>query len=289
MNTVKSILYVIILLILCYLLIKTFRMLFAEHFEETTDEQKELEKAEESLADGSPTDPNVVETDTDPNAIKNVVEQEIIPNDDEKPTDELEDPDSTNPVPYEYELPQKGEEITIKDQTNEVPTEPEYQEITEQPTEQVINAQGEVEKVEEEIKPSEAAFETQKDQVREDPIIEPKYYDAKTETILDGVKVIPHSLLSPWANAYMSQTNNYMLDTGDDLDGGSMRYTKRSPACCSPTYPPPFKVRVDPTICKDKNNYVPGPYTGSDNWSNAGCACATKKNILKLAHRGGNA
>ena len=264
-------------------------MLFAEHFEETTDEQKELEKAEESLADGSPADPNVIETDTDPNAIKNFVEQEIIPNDDEKPTDEMEDPDSTNPVPYESELPPQGDEISIKNQTNEVPNEPEYQEISEQPTEQqVINAQGEVEKVEDEPI-SEAAFETQKDQVREDPIIEPKYYDAKTETILDGVKVIPHSLLSPWANAYMSQTNNYLLDTGDDLDGGSMRFTKRSPACCAPTYPPPFKIRVDPTICKDKDNYVPNPYTGSDNWSNAGCACATKKNILKLAHRGGNA
>lgn len=264
-------------------------MLFAEHFEDT-NEQKELEKAEESLADGSPSDPNVVESDTDPNAIQNIVEQEIIPNDDKNPTDELENPDSTNPVPYEFELPSKGDEIVVKDQTNEVPSEQEYQEINEQPTEQVINAQGEVEKVVNETEnPSEASFETQKDQVREDPIIEPKYYDAKTETIIDGVKVIPHSLLSPWANAYMGQSNNYMLDTGDDLDGGSMRYTKRSPACCAPTYPPPFKIRVDPTICKDKDNYVPNPYTGSDNWSNAGCACATKKNILKLAHRGGNA
>lgn len=280
MNTVKSILYVIILFILCYLLIKTFKMLFAEHF----DDQKE-----ESLADGSPADPNIVETDTKPNSEENVVEQEIIPNDDEAPTDELENPDSTNPVSYEYELPPNGEEITIKDQTNIVP-DTEYQEITEQPTEQVINAQGDVVKVVDETeKPTQADFETQKDQVREDPIIEPKYYDAKTATIIDGVKVIPHSLLSPWANAYMTQTNNYMLDTGDDLDGGSMRFTKRSPACCSPTYPPPFKIRVDPTICKDKDNYVPNPYTGSDNWSNAGCACATKKNILKLAHRGGNA
>lgn len=255
-------------------------MLFAEHF----DDQKE-----ESLADGSPADPNIVETDTKPNSEENVVEQEIIPNDDEAPTDELENPDSTNPVSYEYELPPNGEEITIKDQTNIVP-DTEYQEITEQPTEQVINAQGDIVKVVDETeKPTQADFETQKDQVREDPIIEPKYYDAKTDTIIDGVKVIPHSLLSPWANAYMTQTNNYMLDTGDDLDGGSMRFTKRSPACCSPTYSPPFKIRVDPTICKDKDNYVPNPYTGSDNWSNAGCACATKKNILKLAHRGGNA
>lgn len=281
MNTVKSILYVIILFILCYLLIKTFKMLFAEHFDD--------QKAEESLADGSPADPNIVETDTKPNSEENVIEQEIIPNDDEAPTDELENPDSTNPVSYEYELPPKGEEITITDQTNIVP-DTEYQEITEQPTEQVINAQGDVVKVvDESEKPTQADFETQKDQVREDPIIEPKYFDAKTDTIIDGVKVIPHSLLSPWANAYMTQTNNYMLDTGDDLDGGSMRFTKRSPACCSPTYSPPFKIRVDPTICKDKDNYVPNPYTGSDNWSNAGCACATKKNILKLAHRGGNA
>ena len=87
----------------------------------------------------------------------------------------------------------------------------------------------------------------------------------------------------------MDQTNNYLLDTGDDKDGGSMRYTKRSPACCAPTYPPPFKLRVDPTICKDKDNYAPSPYTGSDNWTNAGCACVTKKNLRHLAHRAGNA
>ena len=140
------------------------------------------------------------------------------------------------------------------------------------------------------IKPS---YTTQQTQVRSDPIIEPKYFDSSSDTVIDGVKVIPHSLSSPWANAYMKQSNNYMLDTGhrnkNNYDNGTMRFTKRSPACCSPTYPPPFKIRVDPTICKDKKNYVPSPYTGNDNWTNAGCACVTKQNILNLAHRGGNA
>ena len=137
------------------------------------------------------------------------------------------------------------------------------------------------------------SYTTQQTQVRSDPIIEPKYFDSSSDTVIDGVKVIPHSLSSPWANAYMKQSNNYMLDTGhrnkNNYDNGTMRFTKRSPACCSPTYPPPFKIRVDPTICKDKKNYVPSPYTGNDNWTNAGCACVTKQNILNLAHRGGNA
>ena len=137
------------------------------------------------------------------------------------------------------------------------------------------------------------SYTTQQSQVRSDPIIEPKYFDSSSDTVIDGVKVIPHSLSSPWANAYMKQSNNYMLDTGsrnkNNYDNGTMRFTKRSPACCSPTYPPPFKIRVDPTICKDKKNYVPSPYTGNDNWTNAGCACVTKQNILNLAHRGGNA
>ena len=137
------------------------------------------------------------------------------------------------------------------------------------------------------------SYTTQQSQVRSDPIIEPKYFDSSSDTVIDGVKVIPHSLSSPWANAYMKQSNNYMLDTGsrnkNNYDNGTMRFTKRSPACCSPTYPPPFKLRVDPTICKDKKNYVPSPYTGNDNWTNAGCACVTKQNILNLAHRGGNA
>ena len=137
------------------------------------------------------------------------------------------------------------------------------------------------------------SYTTQQSQVRSDPIIEPKYFDSSSDTVIDGVKVIPHSLSSPWANAYMKQSNNYMLDTGhrnkNNYDNGTMRFTKRSPACCSPTYPPPFKIRIDPTICKDKKNYVPSPYTGNDNWTNAGCACVTKQNILNLAHRGGNA
>ena len=137
------------------------------------------------------------------------------------------------------------------------------------------------------------SYTTQQSQVRSDPIIEPKYFDSSSDTVIDGVKVIPHSLSSPWANAYMKQSNNYMLDTGsrnkNNYDNGTMRFTKRSPACCSPTYPPPFKIRVDPTICKKKKNYVPSPYTGNDNWTNAGCACVTKQNILNLAHRGGNA
>ncbi len=185
---------------------------------------------------------------------------------DQEETKEQDTPESTLPI-----LSEMAKSDTPK---------PEYQEINEQP---IISTQNEI------IKNSDSAYVTQQNQQREDPEVDIKYYDAKTETIIDGVKVIPHSLLSPWADAYMDQTNNYLLDIDDDKDGGSMRYTKRSPACCSPTYPPPFQLRVDPTICKDKDNYVPNPYTGSDNWTNAGCSCATKRNIMKLAHRGGNA
>lgn len=205
----------------------------------------------------------IIDTPTKEEIIEEVIEK--IPEQEE--TKEQDTPESTQPIINEI----------IKEDKKE---EPEYKEINEMP---VISAQNEI------IKNSDSAYVTQQDQQREDPDVPIKYLDAKTETIIDGVKVIPHSLLSPWADAYMDQTNNYLLDTGDDKDGGSMRYTKRSPACCSPTYPPPFQLNVDPTVCKDKDNYAPSPYTGSDNWTNAGCACVTKKNLLKLAHRGGNA
>lgn len=253
MNTAKMIIYIIITIILFFMLIKSLKLLFSS-------ESYENEKTE-------------VNKKINPEKVKEVI-NEIVPT--EKPIDtpitqEIDMPESTQPIESEIEKSIDNTPI-ISDN--------DFKEIVEQP---IISAQGEI------IKKEESMYETQQDQKREDPEIEPRYFDAKTETIIDGVKIIPHSLLSPWADAYSGQSNNYLLDTGDDADGGSMRYTKRSPACCSPTYPPPFKLNVDSIICKDKDNYMPNPYTGSDNWSNAGCSCATKKNILKLAHRGGNA
>lgn len=154
-----------------------------------------------------------------------------------------------------------------------------FKEVEEEP---LISAQGDVLDLN-------ASHATKQETKQEDILIEPRYYDRTTKSILDGIKVDNITALSPWAAAYTIDSNEYLLDTGDDLDGGSMRYTKRSPACCSPTFPPPFKIKIDDEICEDKDKYYPSIYTGSDNWSDAGCACVLKSNIMKLAHRGGNA
>ena len=134
-------------------------------------------------------------------------------------------------------------------------------------------------------------FVTIKDEKRTDLAIRPANYDAVSGTMMDGVKMMDSELISPWGAPYMLRyKDNYLLDNGSsDLDGGSMRFTRRSPACCAPTYPPPFKQKIDPAICKNLKNYVPTGYTGSNTWDNAGCACVTKKNLEFLARRGNNA
>ena len=88
--------------------------------------------------------------------------------------------------------------------------------------------------------------------------------------------------------------NSFMIDLGGDdkatnKDQGSGRFNDRSPACCSPQYPVPFKLKVDKQILKDSKEFVPNPYMGNNNWMNAGCTCMKKVNASKLAKRGGNA
>lgn len=127
---------------------------------------------------------------------------------------------------------------------------------------------------------------------QEDILTKPKYVDETTKTVMDGVKFNKQSVLSPWASGYMGNNadSGFMINLGgDDLDQGSGRFSRRSPACCSPQYPLPFKLKVDDAVCLNKDEYVPNPYMGNDNWTNAGCMCMKKSNMEKLATRGGNA
>ena len=80
-----------------------------------------------------------------------------------------------------------------------------------------------------------------------------------------------------------------IADKKTNKDQGSGRFTDRSPACCSPQYPLPFKIPVDEEILKNAKDFVPNPYMGNNNWMNAGCTCMKKVNANKLAVRGGNA
>ena len=135
---------------------------------------------------------------------------------------------------------------------------------------------------------------TQPDDKQEEINILPKFMDTVSSTVMDAPKMIPENAYSPWANVYMNDDgdNSFMIDLGDgpdNKDGGSGRFSERSPACCSAQYPIPFQVKVNDKIMKNKDNYVPNPYMGNDNWENAGCTCMTRENAIKLAKRGYNA
>lgn len=128
----------------------------------------------------------------------------------------------------------------------------------------------------------------------EDITILPKFIDNLSSSVFDGVKMMPENAYSPWSNVYMDADNDtsYMIDLGDgkdNKDGGSGRFSERSPACCSAQYPLPFELKVDDKIAKNKDKYVAGPYMGNNNWKNSGCQCLTRENAIKLAKRGGNA
>ena len=142
----------------------------------------------------------------------------------------------------------------------------------------------------------EAVNESELEGKSDDLTILPKFVDTTTSSVMDGVKLIPQKSVDAWQDVYMNSDNDnsFMIDLGGDdkatnKDQGSGRFNDRSPACCSPQYPVPFKLKVDKQILKDSKEFVPNPYMGNNNWMNAGCTCMKKANASKLAKRGGNA
>lgn len=121
----------------------------------------------------------------------------------------------------------------------------------------------------------------------------PKFVDKVSSTVEDGVKLIKQPVETAWSDVYLNENNDlsFMLPLGDDpkKNYGSMRFTDRSPACCAPTYPVPFKIPVDKEIMKNAGDYVPSPYMGDNNWTNSGCACVRKEDAQALFSRGNNA
>ena len=142
----------------------------------------------------------------------------------------------------------------------------------------------------------EAINESELEGKSDDLTILPKFVDTTTSSVMDGVKLIPQKSVDAWQDVYMNSDNDnsFMIDLGGDdkatnKDQGSGRFNDRSPACCSPQYPVPFKLKVDKQILKDSKEFVPNPYMGNNSWMNAGCTCMKKVNASKLAKRGGNA
>lgn len=122
----------------------------------------------------------------------------------------------------------------------------------------------------------------------------PKFVDKLSSSVQDAVKMIPQETETSWQDIYMNEENDlsFMLPLGDDpkKNYGSMRFTDRSPACCAPTYPIPFKIKVDKEIMDHAGDYVPSIYFGNNNgWQNHGCACVRKEDAQALFSRGNNA
>lgn len=131
---------------------------------------------------------------------------------------------------------------------------------------------------------------------QEDITIIPKFYDAESNTMMDSAKMVNGiPMYSPWRKAIFSSNmdSSYMISLSDDpnsnQDEGSMRFTRRSPACCSAQYPLPFKLNVPKEIYENKDGIVDNYYMGNSAQDGAGCACANKYDIEQLATRGKNA
>jgi len=131
---------------------------------------------------------------------------------------------------------------------------------------------------------------------QEDITIIPKFYDAESNTMMDSAKMVNGiPMYSPWRKAIFSSNmdSSYMISLSDDpnsnQDEGSMRFTRRSPACCSAQYPLPFKLNVSNEIYENKDGLVDNYYMGNSAQDSSGCACANKYDIEQLATRGKNA
>lgn len=150
--------------------------------------------------------------------------------------------------------------------------------------------------IKEKVSPAkeEQPIDYQPDGKTEDLNILPKFVDKTTSSVMDAVKMIPQETDgNEWENIYMNDKNDnsFMISLGEDpkKNYGSMRFVDRSPGCCAATWPTPFKLKIDEEVMKNDDSYVPSPYTGSNNWTNAGCACVKKEDANALFTRGTNA
>lgn len=88
-------------------------------------------------------------------------------------------------------------------------------------------------------------------------------------------------------NASAGRVSINKLDDGLEGDAGLL-YAPCSTSCCTPQYPPPFKVSDDDNLCMNKDKYVPSSYKCNNAWNNSGCLCMTKQQSNFLSSRGGN-
>jgi hypothetical protein len=86
---------------------------------------------------------------------------------------------------------------------------------------------------------------------------------------------LPKEILPAWGGRTSLKTDGVMKD---------MNCSK---SCCSPQYPPPFKLAEDPNV-GDPSKYVKSNINCYNYWQDSGCLCMSKEQSFALEHRGGN-
>ncbi len=81
--------------------------------------------------------------------------------------------------------------------------------------------------------------------------------------------------------------DNYFLDDGAKGELG-LSSNMCSKSCCSPQYPPPFNLPIDPMVCNSKQKFIPSSYTCNNGWQDTGCLCMTEDQANFLSKRGNN-
>jgi len=114
------------------------------------------------------------------------------------------------------------------------------------------------------------------------------FIDPKTGSIVDGpgfeVGPAPSGSLD---NERKIPPNYYFLDDGSngELMAHNMMCSK---SCCSEQWPTPHKLKHDPYVCGNKDEFVPSKIFCNNGFQDSGCLCLPKKAARHIYNRGGN-
>jgi hypothetical protein len=117
------------------------------------------------------------------------------------------------------------------------------------------------------------------------------YIDPKTGSIMDGPGYESNNGDSMQTgsldNFRKIPPNYYFLDDGanGELSFQNMMCSK---SCCSEQWPTPHKLKHDPYVCGNKDEFVPSKYYCNNTFQDSGCLCLPKKAGRHLYNRGGN-
>lgn len=107
------------------------------------------------------------------------------------------------------------------------------------------------------------------------------------QVIDDNFIPLPDKVDYPWTQ----NTGNYgEIDALDDgaMSNLSLGFNMFSKACCSSQWPTSHSLSPDDWILMSNKEFVASPYTGTNGFQDAGCACLTVDQSRFLRRRGNN-